>query len=214
MANLDVLSQEGTTLRTIEVSDEVFAAEVRPHLFWQVVKAQLANRRSGTASTKSRAEVSGGGRKPFRQKGTGRARQGSTRSYHWVGGGTCHGPKPRDWSQKLSKRVKRAALKSALSLRVSERRVVVLETLSLPQIKTKQITNILSKLDISGKVLFIDQDGDHKNRAAQNLALSVRNIEGVDVLPPEGLNVYDVLRHDHIVVSEQAIRSVEGALLR
>jgi large subunit ribosomal protein L4 len=214
MATFDVVSQSGTKLRSIELSDEIFAAEVKEHLFWQVVKAQLANRRSGTVSTKTRSEVAGGGRKPYRQKGTGRARQGSTRSYHWVGGGTCHGPKPRDWSEATPKKVKRGALRSALSLRAGEKKLTIIDSLTLEEIKTKKVTSILSALGVSGKALLIDQNGDDRNHATEKLALSARNLQNVNVLPPGGLNVYDVLRHEHLILTEQAARGIEGALSR
>lgn len=214
MATFDVLSQTGEKLRTIDLSDEVFAAEVKEHLFWQVVKAQLANRRAGTVNTKTRSEVSGGGRKPFRQKGTGRARQGSIRSYHWVGGGTCHGPKNRDWSESTPKKVKRGALVSALSRRAGEKRLIIVDSLALQEIKTKKVTAILSALGVSGKALLVDQAGDDRNHADQKLALSTRNLQDVNVLPPGGLNVYDVLRHEHLILTEQAARGIEGALSR
>lgn len=220
MATFDVLSQQGEKVRTIELADSVFRSEVKEHLFWEVVKAQLAGRRQGTANTKTRSEVSGGGRKPYRQKGTGRARQGSTRAYQWVGGGTAHGPKPRDWSLHVPKKVKKGALKSALSLRAGESKLLILDTLDLPEIKTKRVTSILSALKVGGKALLVDlvaheENGEKRqdqNHSPRNLVLSARNLPGIDVLPPGGLNVYDILNHEHLILTEQAARWIEGAL--
>jgi len=214
MATFDVLSLKGEKLRTIELADEVFGAEVKHYLFWEVVKSQLAGRRSGSANTKTRSEVSGGGKKPYRQKGTGRARQGSTRSYHWVGGGTYGGPKPRDWSEDTPRKVKRGALRSALSLRANEKKLVIVDNLTLDAIKTKNVVGMLSALKLGGKTLLVDKSGDDQNHAAENLVLSARNLPDVNVLPPGGLNVYDVLRHEHVILTEQAARWIEGALSR
>lgn len=227
MATFDVLSQSGEKLRTIELSDSVFGLlqaekgaeltekHIRPYLWWQVVKSQLAGRRSGSANTKGRSEVRGGGRKPYRQKGTGRARQGSIRSFHWVGGGVSHGPKPRDWSEATPKKVKRAALCSALSQRAIEKKLIIVDSLNLAEPKTKKALGVLSSLKASGKTLLIDaRNAEDLNHVSDNLALSVRNVPTINALPAGGLNVFDVLRHESVVLSEQAARWIEGALTK
>jgi large subunit ribosomal protein L4 len=224
MATFDVLSQTGEKLRTIELSDSIFGLEaakegveitekhIRPYLWWEVVKSQLAGRRSGSANTKTRSEVRGGGAKPFRQKGTGRARQGSIRSYHWVGGGTCHGPKPRSWAQDTPKQVKRMALCSALSQRVLDKKLLILDSLALSEAKTKKALGLLKAMKVSGKVLFVDKEAEDQNHVPRNLSLSVRNTPDLNALAAGGLNVFDVLRHETVIISEQAARWIEGAL--
>ena len=224
MATFDVLSQTGEKLRTIELSDSIFGLQtvkegaeftdknIRPYLWWEVVKSQLAGRRSGSANTKTRSEVRGGGAKPFRQKGTGRARAGSIRSYHWVGGGTCHGPKPRDWSQDTPKQVKRVALCSALSQRVLDQKLIVIDSLALSEAKTKKALGLLKAVKVSGKVLFVDKEAEDQNHVSRTLGLAVRNTPDLNALAAGGLNVFDVLRHETIIISEQAARWIEGAL--
>jgi large subunit ribosomal protein L4 len=226
MATFDVLSQSGEKLRTIELSDSIFGLQeakegeeitkkhIRPYLWWEVVKSQLAERRSGTASTKTRSEVRGGGKKPYRQKGTGRARQGSIRSYHWVGGGTCHGPKPRDWSQDTPRRVKQIALCGALSQRVLDKKLIIVDSLELSEPKTRQALKVLGAVKASGKILVVDKGAEDQNHVSKNLALSVRNTPTINALAAGGLNVFDVLRHETVVLSEQAARWIEGALTK
>jgi large subunit ribosomal protein L4 len=189
---------------SIEVSDDIFATEVNRHLFYEVIKWQLAKRRAGTASTKGRNEVAGGGRKPFRQKGTGRARQGSIRAPNHVGGGTVHGPKPRSYEYRLNKKVKKGALRSALSLRAAEQRLIVVQDLAMEEAKTRIAANVFQTL-AHGNALVLDDTND-------NLMLSVRNLPKVKYLHVDGINLFDVLKHDHLVLTEPMIRRLEGAL--
>lgn len=204
MATFDVFNQNKEKVAQIELSDAVYAAEIKPHLFWEVVRNQLASRRAGTAKAKTRSEVSGGGKKPYRQKGTGRARQGTTRAPHMVGGAVVHGPRPRDYSYTVPKKVRRQALCAAISLRAKEGRLVVLNDLNLAEIKTKALKQILDRFEFR-KALVIDE-------ANQNLALSIQNLQDFQLLPPIGLNVYDVLRFDHLVLTQRAAKAVETRL--
>ncbi|HEV8322322.1 MAG TPA: 50S ribosomal protein L4 [Myxococcota bacterium] len=207
MAKFDVVSLAGKKVGEIELSDAVFAAKVKPHLFYEVVKAQLASRRSGSASTKERSFVKGGGKKPWRQKGTGRARQGSIRSYQWVGGGTWGGPHPRDYSYRPPRKVRAGALRSVISLRASEQKLVVLENLDLAAPKTKAMAGLLKTLG-ARRALFVDKVGNEK------LALSTRNLARSQYLPTVGLNVYDVLRHEHLIVTQEGAREIERRLAK
>lgn len=204
MATLPVYNLSREEVGSIEVSDDVFAVEVNQHLFYEVVKWQLAKRRAGTASTKGRSEVSGGGRKPYRQKGTGRARQGSRRAPNHVGGGTVHGPKPRSYAYRLNKKVRKGALRSALSLRASQERLIVVQELTFAEPKTKVAAGIFDLL-AEGNALVIDGPND-------NLQRSVRNLPKVKYLNVEGVNLYDVLNHRFLVLSEPMVRRLEGAL--
>jgi large subunit ribosomal protein L4 len=206
MATLPIYNLNREEVGSIEVADAVFAAEVNRHLFYEVVKWQLARRRAGTAKTKTRSEVSGGGKKPYRQKGTGRARQGSRRAAQFVGGGTVHGPRPRSFAYSLNKKMRKGALRSALSLRASEGRLLVIQDLSLGEVKTKLAAQVFGRL-AEGNALVIDG-------ANRELILSVRNLPRVKYLPVEGLNVFDVLKHKHIVLTEPMVRRLEGALAR
>jgi large subunit ribosomal protein L4 len=192
----------------IDLSDEVFGAEVKEHLFYEVVKAQLASRRAGTKATKERSAVSGSTKKLYRQKGTGRARQGSLRAPHHAGGGAAHALEPKDWSYRPPRKVRIGALKSALSLFAKENRLIVLESLELPEIKTKAIVQALSTLQADKKSLVVDAASNEK------LVRSIRNLENHQFLPPEGVNVYDLLRHDHLVVSREAAKALEARCLR
>lgn len=188
-----------------ELKPEIFGVEVRPHLLHQAVVMQLANRRAGTVSTKTRGEVSGGGKKPWRQKGTGRARAGSIRSPLWVGGGTVFGPKPRDYSYRLPKTARREALLSALTLKNKEGKIIVLGRLELEEPKTKLMRKVLEDLQVKSALIVIaEPDG--------KLELSARNLPNVKVLRAEGLNVYDLLRYEHLILTERALRSVEARL--
>jgi large subunit ribosomal protein L4 len=191
----------------IDLSDEVFGAEVKEHLFYEVVKAQLASRRSGTKATKERSAVSGSTKKLYRQKGTGRARQGSIRAPHHPGGGMAHALEPKDWSYRPPRKVRIGALKSALSLFAKEGRLLVLDTLELGEIKTKGLALTLGTLQADKKSLVVDEKGNDK------LVKSIRNLERHHFLPPEGVNVYDLLRHDHLIVSKAAAKALEARCL-
>ena len=206
MATLPMYNLNREQVGTIEVSDLIFAGDVNRNLFYEVIKWQLAKRRAGTASTRGRNEVRGGGKKPYRQKGTGRARQGSRRAPNHVGGGVVHGPKPRSYAYALNKKVRKAALRSALSLRVSEGKLLVLSDLKLGQVKTKYAAEVFRRL-AEGNALVVDGPN-------RELQLSVRNLPKVKFLPLEGLNLFDVLKHDHIVLSEPVVRRIEGALAK
>ncbi|MDC0742465.1 MULTISPECIES: 50S ribosomal protein L4 [Polyangium] len=192
----------------IDLSDEVFGAEVKEQLFYEVVKAQLASRRAGTKATKERSAVAGSTKKLYRQKGTGRARQGSIRAPHHAGGGAAHALEPQDWSYRPPRKVRIGALKSALSLYAKEGRLIVLDSLELPEIKTKAIVDALGALQAGKKSLVVDSASNEK------LVKSIRNLDAHQFLPPEGVNVYDLLRHDHLVVSKEAAKALEARCLR
>jgi large subunit ribosomal protein L4 len=204
MATLPLYNLDGDEVGNIDVSDEVFGAEVKRHLFYEVVKWQQAKRRAGTACTKGRSEVSGGGAKPYRQKGTGRARQGSRRAPNHVGGGTVHGPKPRSYAYRINQKVKKGALRSALSLRVEQGKLLVVQDLDLGEIKTRRAAQVFGKL-AEGNALVVDA-------ANRNLELSVRNLPKVKYLHVDGINVFDVLKYRTLVLSEPMVRRLEGAL--
>ncbi len=206
MATLPVYNLSREEVGTIDVSDAIFATEVNQHLFYEVVKWQMAKRRAGTASTKGRSEVAGGGRKPYRQKGTGRARQGSRRAPNHVGGGIVHGPKPRSYAYRLNKKVRRGALRSALSLRASQQRLIVVQELTFAEPKTKVAAGIFDLL-AEGNALVVDGPNE-------NLKLSVRNLPKVKYLNVEGFNLYDVLNHRYLVLSEPMVRRLEGTLTK
>ncbi len=205
MAKFDVYDLEKKKVGEIDLADAVFAADVNEHLFYEVVKAKLASDRSGTHAVKNRSLVSGGGKKPFKQKGTGRARQGSTRASHWVGGGKAMGPKPRDYSYEVPKKVRKAALRSALSLRGKDGKLVIVTEWKPSAPKTSAAAKVLQKLGAK-KALVVD------GQANATLAKSVRNLEGSDFLPFEGLNVYDILRHDTIVLTQDTAKKLEASL--
>ncbi|XYH99656.1 50S ribosomal protein L4 [Sorangium sp. So ce1128] len=192
----------------LDLSDEVFGTEVKEHLFYEVVKAQLASRRSGTKATKERSAVAGSTKKLYRQKGTGRARQGSIRAPHHAGGGMAHALEPKDWSYRPPRKVRIGALKSALSLFAREGRLIVLDSLEVPEVKTKAIAATLTTLQADRKSLVVDTAGNEK------LVKSLRNLENHQYLPPEGVNVYDLLRHDHLIVSRDAAKALEARCLR
>ncbi len=206
MALADLIDMKGEKVGEIEIKDEVFNCEVKPYLIHDVVKMQLANRRSGTASTKTRKEVSGGGKKPFRQKGTGRARQGTSRSPVQVGGGTVFGPHPRDYGYLLPKKVRRGALRSALSARYSGSNLKVLDNLELSAISTKSFSVIMKSLSLTKPLFVIDKKDDTVEKSA-------RNIPYVKVLKVEGLNVYDVIRHEQLIMTLSALRRIEEVLV-
>jgi len=206
MATLPLYNLDREEIGHIEVSDQVFATEVRRHLFYEVIKWQLAARRTGNASTKGRSEVRGGGKKPYRQKGTGRARQGSSRAPNHVGGGTVHGPKPRSYVYKLNKRVRVGAMCSALSLKLGEGKLVVVPELDLGEVKTRRAADVFARL-ASGNALVIDGEN-------RTLEFSTRNLPRVKYLHIDGLNLFDVLRYDTLVLSEPVVRRLEGRLTK
>lgn len=206
MTKVSVLSQTGASVGEIELNDTIFGIEPNEAVLFDAVIAQRASLRQGNHKVKNRSEVAGGGRKPWRQKGTGRARQGSIRSPQWRGGGIVFGPTPRSYSYKLPKKVRRLALKSALSAKVGEQNLVVLDALTLAAPKTKEFKAILGNLNIDKKALFVTADLD------ENVALSARNIPGVTVLTATGINVLDLLGHDKVVFTKAAVEKVEEVL--
>jgi large subunit ribosomal protein L4 len=206
MPKVALYNKDGATVGEIELNDFVFGAEVNPALLHEVVVMQLANRRQGTADVKNRSEVSGGGRKPWRQKGTGRARQGSTRAPQWRHGGVVFGPTPRSYAYTMPKKARRRALVSALSSKVQGGNIFVLDQFSLAEPKTKEVTQLLSNLKIGGKALIVTANAD------QNVYKSARNIEGVAASPALDLNVYDVLNYDSLVITRDAVAKVEEVL--
>jgi len=188
-----------------EVSDQVFNADVKEYLVHDMVRYQLAARRQGTACTKTRAEVRGGGKKPYKQKGTGNARQGTIRAPHFVGGGIVFGPKPRDYSFKLNRKVKKAALCSAISSRFREEKMTVLNQIELENISTKTFAEILGRFDIESALVVVEGPNRH-------VELSARNLPRVKVLRVEGVNVYDIMKHPNLILTEGAVAHLEGAL--
>ncbi|MGE8004604.1 50S ribosomal protein L4 [Lysinibacillus sp. NPDC093216] len=206
MTKVSVLSQTGASVGEIELNDAIFGIEPNEAVLFDAVVAQRASLRQGNHKVKNRSEVAGGGRKPWRQKGTGRARQGSIRSPQWRGGGIVFGPTPRSYSYKLPKKVRRLALKSALSAKVVEQNFLVLDALTLTAPKTKEFTKILKDLSLEKKSLFVTADLD------ENVALSARNIPGVTVLTANGINVLDLLGHEKVVFTKSAVEKVEEVL--
>ena len=202
MANVAVYNIEGKEVGTIDLNDAVFGVEVNEHLVHMAVVNQLANKRQGTQKAKTRSEVSGGGRKPWRQKGTGHARQGSTRSPQWTGGGVVFAPTPRDYSFKMNKKEKRAALKSALTAKVEENKFIVIDEIALSEIKTKSIANMLKGLDVS-KALVVLEDGN------VNAEISARNIADVKTAKTNTINVFDVLKYNTVVATKAAVQAIE-----
>ncbi|MBX3250681.1 MAG: 50S ribosomal protein L4 [Myxococcales bacterium] len=188
----------------IELSDDVFGAEVNEGLLYEVLKAQLASKRAGTHSSKTRGEVSGSTRKLYKQKGTGRARHGSIRATQFVGGGAPHGPRPRDYSYRPPRKMRLGALKSALSLKLKEGRLVVVDDFELEEIKTKKLAHVLQTLDVAKSAIIVDAKENEK------LRMSARNLPSHSVLPPEGVNLYDVLRHEHLVLTKSAVAALEA----
>ncbi len=202
MANVSVYNMEGKEVGTLELNDAVFGVEVNEHLVHLAVVAQLANKRQGTQKAKTRSEVSGGGRKPWRQKGTGHARQGSTRSPQWKGGGVVFAPTPRDYTIRLNKKEKRAALKSALTSRVQDNKFIVVDELKFDEIKTRKFQNVMDNLKVS-KALVVLGEND------QNTVLSARNIAGVKTAQAGTINVYDILKYNTVVATKAAVASIE-----
>ena len=202
MANVSFYNMEGAEVGTLELNDAVFGVEVKEHLVHQAVVAHLAAMRQGTQKAKTRSEVSGGGRKPWRQKGTGHARQGSTRSPQWTGGGVVFAPVPRDYSFKLNKKEKRAALKSALSSRVQEDKFLVLDELKFDEIKTKKFADVLNNLKVSKAVVILADDD-------QNVILSARNIPGVITASINTINTYDIMKYSTVIATKDAVAKIE-----
>ena len=202
MAKVSVYNIEGKVVGDMELNDAVFGVEVNTHLVHQAVVLQLANKRQGTQSAKTRSEVSGGGRKPWRQKGTGHARQGSTRSPQWTGGGIVFAPKPRDYSFKMNKKEKNLALKSVLTTKVAENKFIVVDGLSFDEIKTKNMVNVLKNLEVKKALVVTDDDN-------KNVTLSSRNIPGVKTAFTNTIHVYDILKYDKMVVAKDVISKIE-----
>ena len=202
MANVSVYNMEGKEVGAIELSDAVFGVEVNEHLVHMAVVAQLANKRQGTQKAKTRSEVSGGGRKPWRQKGTGHARQGSTRAPQWTGGGIVFAPTPRDYTIRLNKKEKRAALKSALTSRVLENKFIVVDELKLDEIKTKKFQNVLNNLKVNKALVVVDENSD-------NVVKSAKNIQSVKTAYVNTINVYDILKYNTVVATKAAVANIE-----
>ena len=202
MANVTVYNIEGKNVGTLELNDSVFGVEINDHLVHMAVVQQLANKRQGTQSAKTRTEVSGGGRKPWRQKGTGHARQGSTRSPQWKGGGVVFAPKPRDYSFKMNRKEKALAIKSALTSRVNESKFFVLDDLSFDEIKTKNMKAVLDSLKLEKALVVLDQKND-------NVLLSARNLPKVRTVLSNSINVYDILKYDTLVLTKSAAKQIE-----
>ena len=203
MPKLNVLNIQGQNVGEIELSDAVFGVEVNEHVLYEVVKNQLANKRQGTQSAKTRAEVRGGGRKPWKQKGTGRARQGSIRAVQWIGGGVAFAPKPRSYRYTLPKKVRRLAMKSALTSKVQANEMIVLDALTMDAPKTKEFATILNNVNAAKKALVVIAD---KN---DNVIKSARNIEGVQTALVNTMNVYDILKYDSFIITTDAVKKVE-----
>ena len=201
MANVSVYNMEGETVGTLELNDAVFGVEVNEHLVHMAVVAQLANKRQGTQSARTRAEVSGGGKKPWRQKGTGHARQGSTRAPQWTGGGIVFAPKPRDYTIKLNKKEKRRALKSALTSRVNEGKFIVVDQIAMDEIKTKNFKAMLDALNVNKALVVLDSND-------QTVVKSARNIENVKTALTNTINVYDILKYNTVVTTKAAVETI------
>ena len=202
MANVSVFNMEGKEVGTLELNDAVFGVEVNEHLVHLAVVAQLANKRQGTQKAKTRSEVSGGGRKPWRQKGTGHARQGSTRAPQWTGGGVVFAPVPRDYSFKLNRKEKRAALKSALTDRVQTNRLVVVDELKFDEIKTKNFAQVMKNLNVSNGLVVVNENDE-------KVMMSAKNIPDVKMALPNTINVYDVMKAGKVVLTKDAVKTIE-----
>ena len=202
MANVAVYNMEGKEVGKLDLNDAVFGVEVNEHLVHMAVLQQLANNRQGTQKAKTRSEVRGGGRKPWRQKGTGHARQGSTRAAQWVGGGMIFAPVPRDYSFKLNKKEKQLALKSALTSRVLEDKMIVLDELKMEEVKTKNFVKVLNNLHVEKALVVLDSED-------KNVILSARNVENVKTIAAAEVNVYDILKYDAFVATKAAVKAIE-----
>ncbi len=202
MANVTVYNMEGNEVGSLELNDAVFGVEINEHLVHMAVVQQLANNRQGTQKAKTRSEVSGGGRKPWRQKGTGHARQGSIRAPQWTGGGVVFAPTPRSYSFKMNKKEKRAALKSALTSRVQDNKLIVVEDLKLDEVKTKKFAEVLKNLKVQKALVVLNEKDD-------NVVMSARNIPAVKTALTNTINVYDILKYDTVVVTKAAVATIE-----
>ena len=202
MANVSVFNMEGKEVGTLELNDAVFGVEVNEHLVHMAVVAQLANKRQGTQKAKTRSEVSGGGRKPWRQKGTGHARQGSTRAPQWTGGGMVFAPVPRDYTIRLNKKEKRLALKSALTSRVQEGKFIVLDELTLNEIKTKNFVNVMKNLNVAKALVVLGENNE-------NVVRSARNVADVKTALVNTINVYDILKYNTVIATKSSVESIE-----
>ena len=203
MANVAVYNMEGKEVDKIELNDSIFGVEINEHLVHMAVLQQLANKRQGTQKAKTRSEVRGGGRKPWRQKGTGHARQGSTRSPQWTGGGVVFAPTPRDYSFKMNKKEKAGAIKSALTTKVNEEKFFVMDSLKFDEIKTKKMVSVLDALKVNKALVVLDgEDND-------NVEVSARNIAGVRTVYSNAINVYDILKYDTIIITKSAVAKLE-----
>ena len=202
MANVKVYNMEGTEVGTIELNDAIFGVDVNTHVMHMAVVSQLANKRQGTQSAKTRAEVRGGGRKPWRQKGTGHARQGSIRAPQWKGGGVVFAPKPREYGFKMNKKEKSLAIKSALTSRVIENKLYVIDNISFDEIKTKKMVGMLGSLKLDKALVVMDKKDD-------NVILSARNIPSVTTVTSNALNVFDILKYDKMIISKAAVAQIE-----
>jgi large subunit ribosomal protein L4 len=206
MPKVALFNQSGSQVGDVELNDSVFGIEPNQNVLYEAVIMQRASQRQGTSKVKGRSEVRGGGRKPWRQKGTGRARQGSIRSPQWRGGGTVFGPVPRSYSYKLPKKVRRLAIKSALSSKVADENILVLESLVFDAPKTKEFANVLKNLSVNSKTLVVTEGSE------DNVALSARNIPGVTVVAANGISVLDVVAHDKLIITKAAVEKVEEVL--
>ena len=202
MAKVPIYNLDRESVGELELADDVFSVEINEALFYDVVKAQLASRRAGTHKVKNRAEIVGTSKKMYRQKGTGRARHGDEKAPQFRGGGRAHGPKPRDYSYRPTRKMRKGALRSALALKLKEGRLVVVESFELGEIKTKKLANVLSKLEAGKSAVICD------GAANEQLRLSARNLPKHQFLPPEGVNVYDVLRHEHLILTKGAVEAL------
>lgn len=205
MATIDVYDLNKKKIDVMDLSDEIFNTEVREYLIHEAVKIQLANRRAGTVAVKNRASVSGGGKKPYRQKGTGQARQGCIRAPHYPGGGVAFGPQPKIYNLSMNKKARKVAIRSALSLLFKGDRITVVNNLDLDTISTKSFAKVLTKFELAKTLLVIDAEN-------KNLELSARNIKNVKVLKADALNIFDVMKYQNIMMTQNAVKKVEGAL--
>ena len=203
MPSIDVFDKENKKVSSLEIKSDIFESPVREDILHTVVNWQLTKKRSGTASTKTRGEVRGGGSKPWRQKGTGRARQGSNRSPLWRNGAIIFGPKPKEWAYKVPKKIRKNALRSVLALKFSENKIFVVDSLELNEIKTKNVQNLLKKFDLKS-ALIVDKDNE-------NLYKSSRNINKVKYINEQGINVYDILKYDNLIISSDSLNKVQEA---
>ena len=203
MANVSVYNMEGSEVDKIDLNDKVFAVEVNEHLIHMAVTLQLANKRQGTQKAKTRSEVRGGGKKPWKQKGTGHARQGSIRAPQWKGGGIVFAPSPRSYSFKMNKKEKAGAMKSALTSRVNEDKFLVMDSLKFDEIKTKKMVNVLDALKVKKALVILDGEDN------ANVALSARNIEGVKAITTNTINVYDILKYETVIITKSAVSKIE-----